>query len=239
MVAWEEKQKKGFTIMSDYVVLITSDNPWYEKFNESDAIVFDMERDEPFEGRKSEYHKSKAIIDLANIDSERKLSFLKYLDFEFQKPIISDLTLYWGDFYLEQIANLEGAFSVFFHAEGNSFESYHESETAKEALDWIGTVVGKKPLSVTTPGIGFTYPRTLVMIINEAFYALEDGMSSPEDMDRAMKYGVNYPAGPFEWLSKIGPKSILQLLDELYNVTGDPRYRASRLLRLEANQYEA
>ncbi len=224
--------------MSDYIVLITADNPWFEKFNDSDALVFDMERDEPFEGRRSEYHKSKAIIDLANIDPERKLSFLKYLDFEFQKPIISDLSLYWGDFYLEQIANLEGAVSLLFHSNGESFEVYRESETAKEAIDWIGTVIGKTPLEVTSPGIGFTYPRTLVMIINEAFYALEDGMSSAEDMDRAMKFGVNYPSGPFEWLSKIGPKPVLQLLDELYNVTGEPRYRASRLLRLEANQYE-
>jgi 3-hydroxybutyryl-CoA dehydrogenase len=224
--------------MSNYIVLITADNPWYEKFTESDALVFDMERDEPFEGRKSEYRNCDAIIDLANIDPERKLSFLKYLDFEFQKPIISDLTLYWGDFYLEQIANLEGAVSLLFHAEGNSFEAYKESEVASKAIEWISSVVGKKELYVSRPGIGFTYPRTLVMIINEAFFALEDGMATPEDMDRAMKYGVNYPAGPFEWLSKIGPKPILQLLDELFNVTGEPRYRASKLLRLEANQYE-
>lgn len=224
--------------MSNYIVLITQDNPWYEKFTDSEAIVFDMERDEPFEGKKSEYRKAEAIIDLANIDPERKLSFLKYLDFEFQKPIISDLTLYWGDFYLEQLANLEGAVSLLFHSEGKSFEAYSESEQAKSAIDWIGNIIGKSPYMVSSPGIGFTYPRTLVMIINEAFYALEDGMASPEDMDRAMKFGVNYPAGPFEWLSKIGPKPILRLLDELYNVTGESRYRASKLLRLEANQYE-
>jgi len=224
--------------MSNYIVLITQDNPWYEKFTDSDALVFDMERDEPFEGKKSEYRKADAIIDLANIDPERKLSFLKYLDFEFQKPIISDLTLYWGDFYLEQLANLEGAVSLLFHSEGAFFEAYSESELAKSAIDWIGSIIEKSPYMVNSPGIGFTYPRTLVMIINEAFYALEDGMASPEDMDRAMKFGVNYPAGPFEWLSKIGPKPILRLLDELYNVTGEPRYRASKLLRLEANQYE-
>lgn len=217
---------------------MTSDFPYYEKFRDSGVTFFDLEMDEPFEGKKSEYANCDAILDFANIDPERKMSYLKYLDFEFQKPIISDLSLYWGDFYIEQIANLEGSFSLLFQGQGDSFEAYIESETAKKALDWIGSITGKKPIQVSSPGIGFTFPRTLVMIINEAFYSLEDNMSSPEDMDTAMKFGVNYPLGPFEWLSMIGPKPVLQLLDELYNVTGEARYRASKLLRLEANQYE-
>ena len=40
-----------------------------------------------------------------------------------------------------------------------------------------------------------------------------------------MKFGVNYPCGPFEWISKSGPSWVLYLLDELYDVTRDPRYR--------------
>jgi len=62
---------------------------------------------------------------------------------------------------------------------------------------------------------GFVTPRVIASIINEAFFALQENVSSREDMDTAMKLGTNYPYGPFEWADRIGLMRIYDLLDTL------------------------
>lgn len=67
-----------------------------------------------------------------------------------------------------------------------------------------------------TPDIpGFITLRVLAMIINEAYFAFGDGVSTKKEIDIAMKLGTNYPYGPFEWSKKIGLKNIYELLVEL------------------------
>ena len=55
------------------------------------------------------------------------------------------------------------------------------------------------------------------MIINEAFIALREGVSTKEEINTAMKLGTNYPYGPFEWAGKIGIERVNALLDKLDN----------------------
>lgn len=62
---------------------------------------------------------------------------------------------------------------------------------------------------------GFITPRIVSMIINEGFYALQDGVSSKMEIDTAMKLGTSYPFGPFEWNELIGPKNVYTLLQQL------------------------
>lgn len=62
---------------------------------------------------------------------------------------------------------------------------------------------------------GFISARVVAMIINEAYFALEEGVSSRAEIDTAMKLGTNYPRGPFEWAEQIGTRHICQLLDKL------------------------
>lgn len=62
---------------------------------------------------------------------------------------------------------------------------------------------------------GFISPRVVSMIINEAFFALEDGVSTPQEIDTAMKLGTNYPYGPFEWADLIGLHRVAELLQTL------------------------
>ena len=69
---------------------------------------------------------------------------------------------------------------------------------------------------------GMIAPRVISMIINEAYFAFEAGISSKSDIDTAMKLGTNYPFGPFEWAEKIGTNEILKLLR--YFSATDPRY---------------
>lgn len=62
---------------------------------------------------------------------------------------------------------------------------------------------------------GFVTSRVVSMIINEAFIALKEGVSSKEQIDIAMKLGTNYPYGPFEWSEKIGVNNLKKLLNKL------------------------
>ena len=67
------------------------------------------------------------------------------------------------------------------------------------------------------------------MIINEAFYALEEKISTMEEIDMAMKLGTNYPSGPFEWAEKIGIRRIYLLLEKL--ALKEARYTPSPALK--------
>jgi 3-hydroxybutyryl-CoA dehydrogenase len=62
---------------------------------------------------------------------------------------------------------------------------------------------------------GFISAGIIAMIINEAYFALEENVSTREEIDIAMKLGTNYPYGPFEWAKKIGLKNIYNLLEKL------------------------
>ncbi len=75
---------------------------------------------------------------------------------------------------------------------------------------------------------GFITPRIVGTIINEAYFALADGVSTKEEIDTAMKLGTAYPYGPLEWMQKIGVKNIVMLLQTL-SVT-QPRYTPAELL---------
>ena len=81
---------------------------------------------------------------------------------------------------------------------------------------------------------GFISPRIVSMIINEAYFTLEENVSTKEEIDIAMKLGTNYPFGPFEWSKKIGLKKIAGLLKEL-SIT-ENRYQPSSLLLKEASK---
>ena len=60
---------------------------------------------------------------------------------------------------------------------------------------------------------GLVTPRLICMIINEAYYALEEGTASRDDIDLAIKSGTNYPYGPFEWAKRIGIRNVVEFLE--------------------------
>ena len=81
---------------------------------------------------------------------------------------------------------------------------------------------------------GFIAGRIISMIINEAYFALGEAVSSKEEIDTAMKLGTNYPYGPFEWANRIGTGNIHELLLKLS--VNDKRYQPSPSLVLEATE---
>ena len=76
--------------------------------------------------------------------------------------------------------------------------------------------------------------RILVMLINEAADAVFWGVASPEDVDRAMKGGVNYPKGLLAWAEEVGLDRCVETLDQMKAHYGEERYRCSPLLRQRA-----
>lgn len=78
---------------------------------------------------------------------------------------------------------------------------------------------------------GMVTPRIIVMVINEAFFTLYNGIASVEDIDKGMKLGTAYPFGPFEWADKIGIKDVYETLKAIHDSTHDDRYRICPLLK--------
>ncbi|HRD44777.1 MAG TPA: 3-hydroxyacyl-CoA dehydrogenase family protein [Ferruginibacter sp.] len=81
--------------------------------------------------------------------------------------------------------------------------------------------LGKEPVFCNDQP-GFISARVIALIINEAYYALGEEVSTKKEIDTAMKLGTNYPYGPFEWCEKIGKERVYQLLNNLSKT--DERY---------------
>ncbi|MDO3663742.1 3-hydroxyacyl-CoA dehydrogenase [Acinetobacter higginsii] len=73
--------------------------------------------------------------------------------------------------------------------------------------------------------------RTIVLLINEACEASLHGIATMEDIDNAMRYGVNYPKGPYQWMMQLGAEYVLATLNNLYAIYGEEKYRASLYLK--------
>ncbi len=85
------------------------------------------------------------------------------------------------------------------------------------------------PFQKTKDIVGFVTARIISLIINEAFLALEEEVSTKEEIDIAMKLGTNYPMGPFEWCNAIGQKNVYELLLKLS--LKEKRYTPALLLK--------
>jgi 3-hydroxybutyryl-CoA dehydrogenase len=101
-----------------------------------------------------------------------------------------------------------------------------------QSAAWL-TALGFAPLRVEdTPGL--VVARTVAMLINEAADAVQQGVCSEAGADAAMKLGVNYPAGPFEWLAGWSAAEVCALVDRLDAHYRGERYRVSPWLRRRA-----
>jgi 3-hydroxybutyryl-CoA dehydrogenase len=78
---------------------------------------------------------------------------------------------------------------------------------------------------------GFIVNRVLIPLINEACFALQEGLASPEDIDTGVKLGLNHPMGPLTLADFIGLDTCLFIADVLHKELGEDKYRPAALLR--------
>jgi 3-hydroxybutyryl-CoA dehydrogenase len=110
-------------------------------------------------------------------------------------------------------------------------EAYSNKEDLKATAEAIFQLFNKKMVWLADSA-GFVTPKVVSMIINEAYFALSENVSTKEAIDTAMQLGTNYPYGPFEWSRRIGLKNIAALLNQLS--LSEKQYQPCKLLVQEA-----
>ena len=105
----------------------------------------------------------------------------------------------------------------------------------KADTSWVEDLFGQLEWEVrfVESRVGMVTPRIVCMIINEAYYTIQEGTASREDIDLGMKLGTAYPKGPFEWCEEIGLVNVYEVLNALYDDTKDERYKICPLLKTE------
>jgi len=107
-------------------------------------------------------------------------------------------------------------------------------KTSDETINTIVEVtkrMDKEPVVVNKDCPGFVVTRVLIPALNEAMYLVWEGIAEPEDIDKAIKLGLNWPMGPFTLLDYLGLDTVLSITGVFQNEIGDPKYRPCPLLR--------
>jgi 3-hydroxybutyryl-CoA dehydrogenase len=106
-------------------------------------------------------------------------------------------------------------------------------QTSNETTDLVRELAEKLGKTVITSKDqpGFIVNRMLIPFLNEACFALQEGLGTPEDIDQAAKLGLNHPMGPLELADLIGLDTLLFIAEVLHREFGDDKYRPATLLR--------
>jgi 3-hydroxybutyryl-CoA dehydrogenase len=105
----------------------------------------------------------------------------------------------------------------------------HTSEETAATCREVAIRMGKEVV-IVNEAPGFITTRVNALIGNEAFNMLEAGIATPEDIDKALKLGLNHPMGPFELVDLVGLDVRLKILEYLHGTLGD-KYKPNALLR--------
>ena len=104
------------------------------------------------------------------------------------------------------------------------------SDETVEVVVEIARKMGKEPVVIKKDSPGFIVNRILFAALNEAAQLVYEGVASVEDVDKAVKLGLNWPMGPFALMDLIGVDTTLQILNVLHSELGE-RYRPSALIK--------
>lgn len=117
--------------------------------------------------------------------------------------------------------------------ERNTLEYSNPFGIEESALQALMAQTGWTSREKVQSRVGMVTPRVVFMIINEAWYTLQEGTAGKQDIDTAMKLGTNYPKGPFEWCEKAGLANVYTTLNAIYEDSREERYKICPLLKSE------
>ena len=178
------------------------------------------------------------VIETSSRHVERKKSLLQKLDLALPSPtvIITSCLGFATTLMASWTAKPERivGFATFYPFKDRKVvelaAGIRTAESVIQSAEQLFKSIGKETFRVKdTPGL--TFPRILSLIINEAARSLEEGVATAEEIDVAMRLGVNYPHGPLRWADQIGLDEVLVVLEGLQRETGDDRYRPAPLLK--------
>jgi 3-hydroxybutyryl-CoA dehydrogenase len=178
------------------------------------------------------------VIDTCAGNGEKKKSILQKLD-EFLPPasvIITSCLGYSTTHLASWVKRPERivGFATFYPLKDRKVieiaAGLRTTEGSTAAAEEAFKSVGKETVRVKDTA-GLTFPRILSLLVNEAARSLEEGVAKAEEIDIAMRLGVNYPQGPLRWGDQIGLDEVLAVLEGLQRETGDDRYRPTPLLK--------
>jgi 3-hydroxybutyryl-CoA dehydrogenase len=106
---------------------------------------------------------------------------------------------------------------------------YHTSDETVQAIVRATESLGKKPV-VMLDSPGFVVNRMIAPFFNEAAMLLQEGVASKDDIDDCIRMGLNHPMGPFQLMDMIGLDIVLHEISNIFERTGDSKYRPSTLL---------
>jgi 3-hydroxybutyryl-CoA dehydrogenase len=169
------------------------------------------------------HHSADAYIDFGFAPSAEKIEKLTKL---LPRPVLINAVT-------ETLSDIHPDFIRFNGWPGFLKGKYLEAAANKESQSHAGALFEDQILFVKDEP-GFVSARIVSMIINEAYFTLEAGTSTKEEIDIAMKLGTGYPYGPFEWASLIGLRKVSELLLKLSK--SDPIYELAENLKLFLNR---
>ena len=105
------------------------------------------------------------------------------------------------------------------------------SEETVKRVNEISAKLGKQTVLCKKDSPGFIVNRILVPALNEAAFLVHEGVADPEDIDKAVKLGLNWPMGPLQLLDYVGLDTTFNITQVFMNEFQDSKYRASPLLR--------
>ncbi len=178
------------------------------------------------------------VIETLAGNSEKKKSILQKLD-EFLPPTsviitscLSYCTTHLGS-WVKKPERVVG-FATFYPLKDRKIielaAGLRTTEASMTAAEEAFNSVGKETVRVKDTA-GLTFPRILSLLVNEAARSLEEGVARAEEIDIALRLGVNYPQGPLHWGDQVGLDEVLAVLEGLQHETGDDRYRPTPLLK--------
>lgn len=193
------------------IIISNSSHPRFEEIKKLDGFI----QWEDLNDEKADF-----VLDLTALKTEEKKSLFE----KFNCPVVSDLSLNSGHLLFEEYPQLKAAVATVFPSPNQKCEVFYKDQEVKSELLNTLESLDLKPVEVSCSGIGFIFGRTVVQIMNEAWFSIEDDLAEEDAIDTAMLYGVNYPKGPILWSKESGLTNVVALLEELYNQTKQDRY---------------